>query len=93
MFDVHVSVSPLVGGLTVTKNEQLVLWPQLLLAVQVTSVVPIGKVLPLGGVQNMDGGGLQPPLAVELKKTTAPFELLAITVMFDEQVSTMGGLL
>jgi hypothetical protein len=44
----------------------LVLWPQLLLAVQVTAVVPTGNVLPLGGVQNRLGGGLHPPLALEL---------------------------
>ena len=48
----------------VTRNEQLVNWPQLLLAVHVTVVVPTGKVLPLGGLQNRLGGGLQPPLAV-----------------------------
>jgi hypothetical protein len=48
---------------TITVNEQLVDWPQLLLAVQVTKVVPIGKVLPLGGVHETFGGGLQPPVA------------------------------
>ena len=51
-------------GLTVTVKLQLVTWPQLLVAVQVTVVTPTGKVLPLGGVQNSEGGGLQPPEAV-----------------------------
>jgi hypothetical protein len=61
MFDEQVST---IGGfVTVTVNEQLVDWPQLLLAVQVTKVVPIGKVLPLGGVHDTVGGGLQPPVA------------------------------
>ena len=45
---------------------QLVTWPQELLAVQVTVLVPSGKVLPLAGVQNKEGGGLQPPLALAL---------------------------
>ena len=54
------------GGLTVTVKLQLVTWPQLLEAEQVTVVVPIGNVLPLGGVQNSEGGGLQPPEAVLL---------------------------
>ena len=64
MFDEQVSTSGgHTGGLTVTVKLQLVIWPQLLLAVQVTVVVPSGKELPLGGVQNSDGGGLQPPEA------------------------------
>ena len=57
------------GGLlriTVTVNEQFVDFPQVSLAVHVTVVVPTGKVEPLGGLQNSDGGGLQPPLAVLL---------------------------
>ena len=54
------------GGFTVTVKLQLVLEPQASLAVQVTVVVPIGNVLPLGGLQLRDGGGLQPPLALEL---------------------------
>jgi hypothetical protein len=37
------------------------------------------------------GGGLQPPLAVTVKNTPAPLELLALTVMFEEQFSTIGG--
>ena len=81
------------GGLTVTVKLQLVTWPQLLLAVQVTVVVPSGKVLPLGGVQNSEGGGLQPPEAVLVKKTTALLllQLAVVTVMLVEQVSTSGG--
>jgi hypothetical protein len=58
------TIGGLVGGLTVTVNEQLVVSPQVSLAVQVTVVVPIGKVLPLGGLHEINGGGLQPPLAV-----------------------------
>jgi len=54
----------MVFGRTVIVKVQLVIWPQELLAVHVTIVVPIGKQLPLGGVQNSEGGGLQPPLAV-----------------------------
>jgi hypothetical protein len=53
-------------GLTVTVKLQLVTCPQELLAVQVTVLVPIGKLLPLGGLQNSEGGGLQPPLALLL---------------------------
>ena len=51
---------------TVTLKLQLVTWPHELLAVQVTVLVPSGKLLPLGGVQNREGGGLHPPLAVAL---------------------------
>jgi len=61
-------VSTMGGGLlwiTVTVNEQLVVVPQVSLAVQVTLLVPSGKLLPLAGVQLTDGG-LQPPLAVEV---------------------------
>ena len=43
---------------------QLVACPQELVAVQVTVFVPREKLLPLGGLQNSDGGGLHPPLAV-----------------------------
>ena len=74
-----------------TVKLQLVLVPQLSLAVVNTVVVPIGNVLPLGGMALTDGGGLQPPLAELLKNTTAPFELVAVTVMLDEQVRTIGG--
>jgi len=63
MLDEHVSTTA-GHGLTVTVKLQLVIWPQGLVAVQVTVVVPTGNVLPLGGVQNNDGGGLQPPEAV-----------------------------
>ena len=51
------------GGSTVTVKLQLVLVPQVSLAVQVTVVVPIGNVLPLGGLQLTNGGGLHPPVA------------------------------
>ena len=52
------------GGqpLTVTVKLQLVLLPQLSVAVQVTVVVPGGKVLPLGGLQ-LTVTGPQPPVA------------------------------
>jgi hypothetical protein len=69
----------------------LVLLPQESLAVVVTTFVPIGKVLPLGGVDETNGGGLQPPKAEVEKNTVAPLALVAVTVMFEEQVSTMGG--
>jgi hypothetical protein len=36
-------------------------------------------------------GGVQPPLAVTLKNTVAPFELVAVTVMLEEQLITIGG--
>jgi hypothetical protein len=36
-------------------------------------------------------GGLQPPPAVTLKNTTAPLELVAVTVILEEQFSTIGG--
>jgi hypothetical protein len=70
----------------------LVSVPQVSLAVAVTVVVPIGNVLPLGGLAVKNGGGLQPPLAVTVKNTVAPFELVAVTVMFDEQLMLIGGL-
>ena len=76
------------GGLTIIVNEQLVKCAQLSLALQNTVFVPIGKVLPLGGLQLRNGGGLQPPLAELVKNTIAPFELVAVTVMFEEQFST-----
>ena len=47
--------------LTVTVNVQLVLSPQLSLAVVVTVVWPIGKVLPLGGDEERFNGELHPP--------------------------------
>ena len=50
-----------VFGLTVTVNVQLVLLPQLSLAVVVTVVWPIGKVLPLGGDEERFNGELHPP--------------------------------
>ena len=75
-------------GYTVTVKLQLVELPHVSLAVQVTVVVPMGNVLPLGGLHTNVGGGLQPPLAVLVKKTTAPFELVALTVKFEEQLST-----
>ena len=50
-----------VFGLTVTVNVQLVLSPQLSLAVVVTVVWPIGKVLPLGGDEERFNGELHPP--------------------------------
>ena len=91
MFVEHVR---LIGGfvcaLTMTRNEQLVVWPQLFVAVTKTVLVPIGKVLPLGGVAMTKGGGLHPPVALTLKKTTAPFELVAVTVMFVEHVRLIG---
>ena len=83
----------LIGGLTtVTRNEQLVLVPHVSLAVTVTVVVPTGNVLPLGGLATTPGGGLQPPLAVTLKNTVAPLELVAVTVRLDEQLRLIGGL-
>jgi hypothetical protein len=64
MFEEQVSTNPgQFDDRTVTLKLQLVTCPQELLAVQVTVLVPSGKLLPLGGLQNSDGGGLQPPLA------------------------------
>jgi hypothetical protein len=37
------------------------------------------------------GGGLQPPLAVNVKNTIAPAELVAVTVILEEQFSAIGG--
>ena len=79
------------GGFTVTVKLQLVEWPQVSLADTNTVVRPSGKVLPLGGLALTNGGGLQPPLAVTLKKTVAPLELAAVTVRLDEQFRTSGG--
>jgi len=50
----------------------------------------MGKALPLAGVQITEGG-LQPPVAELVKNTATPFELLAVTVRFDEQVRLIGG--
>jgi hypothetical protein len=80
-----------IGGLvTITWNEQLLVCPHVSLAVTNTVLVPIGKVLPLGGVA-MTLGVLQPPVALTLKKTTAPFEQVAVVVMLVEHVRLMGG--
>ena len=49
---------------TVTVKLQLVLLPQVSLAVASTVVVPIGNVVPLGGLALTNGGGEQPPHAV-----------------------------
>jgi len=78
------------SGVTVIVNEQLVCWPQLLVAVQMTTFVPIGKILPLTG-EHVTAGAVQPPLDVLMYETTAPFELFAPTVMLDEQAKMMGG--
>jgi hypothetical protein len=53
------------GPVTTTLKLQLVLAPQVSLAVHVTGDVPIGNVLPLGGLQLTDGG-LHPPVAETL---------------------------
>jgi hypothetical protein len=66
----------------VTVKLQLVELPQVSLAVEITVVVPTGKLLPLGGLATMVGG-LQPPLAVTVKNTTAPLGPVATVVMFD----------
>jgi hypothetical protein len=50
----------------------------------------MGKVLPLGGLQFTVGGGLHPPVAELVKKTTAPLELVVATAMFVEQVRLIG---
>lgn len=63
MSDEHTKLIGTEGGSTVTVKLQLVLLPQVSLAVQVTVVFPIGNVVPLGGLQSNIGGGLQPPLA------------------------------
>jgi len=76
--------------MTVTVKLQWADAPQLSLAVVITVVVPTGNQLPLGGVASIVGGGLQPPEAEQVKKTVAPFELVAITVRFEEQVSVIA---
>ena len=77
--------------ITVTSKKRLLEAPQVSEAVTVTVVVPMGKVLPLGGLAVRKGGGLQPPLAVQVKKTVAPFELVAVTVRLLGQVTRNGG--
>ena len=76
---------------TVTVKVQLVLVPQSSLAVVVTMVLPIEKVLPLGGTDERVNGELQPPLAELVKNTLAPLALVAGTVKFEEQFSSIGG--
>jgi hypothetical protein len=58
-------VSTMGGRVTETVKLQLVVVPQVSLAVQVTGVVPMGNLLPLGGLQVSDGG-LHPPVAETL---------------------------
>jgi hypothetical protein len=65
-------------------------WPQASLAVVVTGVVPTGNVLPLGGALETVTDA-QPPVAELEKNTAAPFELVALTARFGEQVSARGG--
>ena len=79
------------GSTTVTVKLQLVLLPQVSLAVANTVVVPIGNVLPLGGLAVTNGGGLQPPLPLTVKKTVAPLELVAVAVMLDGHAMLTGG--
>ena len=64
MFEGQVMLIGVDCGFTVTVKLQLLLLPQVSLAVANTVVVPIGNVLPLGGLALTDGGGEQPPLAV-----------------------------
>ena len=73
------------GGYTVTVKLQVALLPQVSLAVAKTVVVPTGKVLPLAGLATMFGG-VQPPLAVTVKKTVAPAGPVAAVTMLDGQV-------
>ena len=79
------------GGLTVTVKLQLVTTAPQSNALQVTVVVPSGKKLPLGGLQESVAGP-QPPLTELVKKTVAPVleQLVVLTTMFEEQVSTTG---
>jgi hypothetical protein len=58
-------VSAIGVRITVTVKPQLVVVPQMSLAVHVTGVVPIRNLLPLGGLQETEGG-LHPPVAEEL---------------------------
>jgi hypothetical protein len=55
-------VSTIGGETTVTVKLQLVVCPQVSLAVQFTMFVPMEKVLPLGGLQ-LTVGAVQPPVA------------------------------
>jgi len=68
---------------------QVLVSPQVSLAVVVTVVVPSGKVLPLGG-EDDKLLALHPPLAVAVKYTCAPLELVCGTVMLAEHVNNMG---
>ena len=77
-------------GFTVTLKLQCCVLPQLSLAVACTGVVPIGNVLPLGGLATRNGGGLQPPEALTLKKTVAPLGPVAVVVILDEQDIVRG---
>jgi hypothetical protein len=70
-----------VGGVTDTMKLPEAVPPHVSVAVTLTVVTPTGKVLPLGGVA-VTTGTLQPPPAVRLKKTTAPFVPEAWTVRF-----------
>jgi hypothetical protein len=78
------------GSTTVTVKLQLVLFPQLSLAVTITMFVPTGKKLPLAGEELMFNGP-HPPAAVKLKNTNSPLFSAAVTVMFEEQFRTIGG--
>src|ERR1019366_3342065 len=64
---------------TATVKLHVAVLPQASLAVTVPVVVPTGNVLPRGGLATMVGG-VQPPLAVMLKNTTAPAGPVAATV-------------
>jgi hypothetical protein len=74
---------------TVTVKLQELVWSQASVAVTVTVVVPMGNVLPLGGVAVTDGWP-QPPLAVTVKDTAAPFALVATATRLLEQLSVRG---
>ena len=78
------------GRTTVTVKLQLVVVPQLSVAVLKTVFVPMGKVLPLGGMEFIIGG-LHPPLAPTLKYTVVPPLLVAFTTMLLEQSIVTGG--
>ena len=83
-----------IGGqvppLTVTAKVQLVVLPQASVAVTETRVLVLaGKQLPLGG-EALTVTGPQPPVTELEKFTTTQLEQPALTVMFDEQVKTMG---
>ena len=86
MFDGQVTTGAMVSR-TVTVNVQVLVFKAVSYAVTVTVVTPIGKTEPEAGEAVTVGLGSTESVALTVKSTTLPAELVASTVMLVEHVT------